>query len=744
MTIQETTTLHHSIVSHIQGQQLNRAIDELEQLVGATPDATLHERIDQVRMSYSFMLRYLSQGILDPERDNVLSHIINELSTIADMCLIALSERESPEVFYARRRELGATPLAVLAQEFRTQLNKLALLRSVNDDQRDQQTILQMTKACERAATNLFNKVWSTFPISQGDSELLGQLIADASLPEPVRCLLVMALMLGLMKFYDERKLELLIDCYVASDSAEVQIRALIAVLLALNCHRARARQSRGLQRHIDAMTETPAFASDMAMVLYRIVATRNTEHVTHRVTQEIMPDIMKATPDLISKLRQRDEIDPDELEANPEWQKMLEDNGIASKMEEFSQMQQDGSDVFISTFARLKTFPFFHTLSNWFLPYHSDHSVVVEAFGTDERILSEMVARAPFLCNSDRYSFALTLSNMPPSQRQMILTQTRQQMEGLDEELDEELAEQVIKNRNMNRDTIATRCVQDLYRFFNLFSRRREFIDAFASHVSNESAFMNVPYLEQYTDSAEALTLIGEFYLKNELYHEASICYERLLHTQDNVDPIVLQKAGYAHECESEFDEAISMYERYLLAYDDDVWTLKHLARCHEANGDFDKAVPHYEHIDRLQPNRVGNTLNLGYALMRSGRLDEAMQQYFKADLMDDTKHRAWRHIAWCAFLQGNDERSLDYYTRIINDGKPRKSDYINRGHVHLCKGLITDAIADYRRARPLCDGGIDELQQLIAADIAELEMRGMTPSDVYLIIDTLLMNDE
>ena len=732
MTTQEILKRRDEIVACIDKQELNQAIEHLSQLASSVPDAMLREHLEQVKMSYDFMLRYLSQGVLDPQRDDVLCHIVNELSSLTDQCVVALQERESPEVIYARRRELSNVRLSDLLDQYRTQVNKLSLLQSVDDSQRDQQALLQVTKQREQCETTIFNKVWSTFPTPKGDAELIEQFLADETIPVPARCLMVMALFLGLMKFYDETKLTLLIDSYASCHETDVQLRAIIAVLLTMNSYRQRVKRSRSLRQHIDAMTEVKSFTDDIAMVMYRLISTRNTDRVTRQVTQDIIPDIIKASPDLMRKLRdRRSEFDPDELEGNPEWQQMLEDNGVAAKMEQFSQLQQEGSDVLISMFSRLKSFPFFQTLSNWFLPYHSGHSVVMESFGEEDKLMRDMIAQAPFMCNSDRYSFCLTLRSMPESQRQLMVSQTRQQMEGLDE-LE---AEQVIERRNQRRDTIATRCVQDLYRFFKLFSRRGEFLAV----MDTEMDFTALPYLATYTDAPETLQVIAEFYLKNEFDHDAVKYFEHLLATQEQTDPIVLQKLGFAHERLGNTREALKQYKRYELANDNDLWTLRHIASCYRKLHIPDKALEYYERIDRIKPGQVSTTLNMGHALLENGRIDEALQYYFKADLMDETKHRAWRPIAWCDFLLGNDERSLDYYNRIIDGGKATMSDYVNRGHVHLCGQRIVEAIADYRQALALAGNDGAALRETVLADLPHLRARGITQQDVMLVLDAV-----
>ncbi len=75
--------------------------------------------------------------------------------------------------------------------------------------------------------------------------------------------------------------------------------------------------------------------------------------------------------------------------------------------------MQEDGGDVFMSTFANLKSFPFFSDVVNWFMPFHLDNLTVKNALGSELSAIGNLVLSSPFLCNGDKYSFILALSSV-------------------------------------------------------------------------------------------------------------------------------------------------------------------------------------------------------------------------------------------------------------------------------------------------------------------------------------------
>lgn len=731
MTVNEIKQSRERVCALLDESRVSEAFDALEPMLTEAGVWELREQVEQLQMSYRFMLQYLSQGIVDPQRHEVLTHITNGLYTIADQCSIALLEPLSHEVFYARRRELGTTPLDEIVGRLRVEQGKLNLLGSVSEGERDKQAIASIVQQAELHETSIFNKIWSTFPTPDSDVQCITALLADAALPDHTKCLVVSALLLGLLRVYDERKLLMLADAYTTSPSALVQLRALVGLLLALKLHNRRASQSAALASHLKAVADEEQLQRDLAMAQFLLARTRNTENITRRVQEDLMPGIMKLRPDMLRKLREQD-ADAIDLEANPEWQKMLEDSGMARKMEELNALQLDGSDVFISTFSRLKSFPFFQTLSNWFLPFHGQHSSVLQAFGADEAPLRTLVERAPFLCDSDRYSFSLSLATVPPSQRQLMISQINQHAAELSDIEREELPDP-----QRERERLTNMYVQDLYRFFHLFSRRREFPAAFDSDMD----FTEVPYLGDRISSPDSLQLVAEFYFNNHFYHDAIKHYNHLLAATRDADPHIFQKLGFCNQSIGQPAEALKQYRRYELADDSDLWTIKHIAACHRTLKHYDEALDCYRRALSLQPGNVATILNIGHCLLEQGRYNEALQHYFQADLAEEggQRHRAWRPIAWCSFLMGNDERSLDYCDRVIAHGDATAQDHLNRGHVLLAMQRVAEALDSYRQALRLMKDDAQALRQAIDADRHALAARGINTQDLPLLVDTI-----
>lgn len=733
MTIQEIEKTHQLASQCIDDAMVNEAFEHIGQLVSQLGNANMSDELVRLRMSYELMLKYLTQGVMDPQRDNILNGILQSLYTLNDQCYIGLMEPISPEVIYARRRELGRDSIVGTVDEYREALRELSLAQSAPHEQGDNHAILSRLQHAEALETKLFNRVWSSFPMTTDDAESIKLCITGDILPVHTRCLLVAALMLGLMKFYDENKLLILLEAYSLSDEAQVQLRALTCAMLAMLAHRKRTSGSQAIQDRLAAMLETPDFNHDVWSIQAQLARSRNTENIKQRVRNDLIPNIMKMRPDIIDKLKDKDSqvIDLSDIEANPDWQDWLDQSGITRKIEEFNAMQLEGSDVFIATFAHLKTFPFFKTLSNWFLPFYPAHSTVLENLGAGKLALAEVVQHAPYLCNSDKYSFCLSLGALPESQRSMMSAQLEEQNAALNEAQQGELPDE-----RKSRISIINAFVQDLYRFFKLFSRRREFIAV----MDNPGLDMTdcLP-LAQITRDSHVLELLGALYFKNAFYDDAIKCYTRLEGMEQVNDDHIYQKIGFAYQNAGKPEQALTYYSRYELLHENDAWNLRHIAACYRAIGKAELALDYYRRAEALCPDNISLVLTIGHVLLEQNRTREALQQYFKADLMDNAKHRAWRPIAWCSFLLSDYDRAIDYYDRIALDDKPSPQDLLNRGHVLLCQGKTQEAIETYRESLKGMNGDTSKFRAAFKDDGMELRLHGISAVDQALIPDAV-----
>ncbi len=723
------------VTQYLDSRQLVLALKNLKTMVDDTQQWELGEELMRLTTSYHFMLQYMSQGVLDPQRDNILSQIIADAYLLTDKTVIALAAPQSTHIFYQRNQQYKNKSLQSIIDDYVAECKNLQLADDV-DDENSSNAAINIQRRCETLESDIFNKVWSTFPTTTADVETISALLDNDKLPAHLKSLVLSALMLGLAKFFDVSKLKLLLNSYLSIKNTDLRLRALINAVVIIFLYRNRISVYKDVLETLKQLEEDSAFESDMRLIFTRLIHSRNTENISQKLRDIISPEINKMSSDLLKKIKGKTpgSLDITEIEENPQWQEWLDKSGITNKLEELNELQLQGGDVFISTFSKLKSFPFFNTLSNWFLPYHEKCSAVSAAFsGKKHHPLSALFNAMPILCDSDKYSMLLYMASAPEMQRNMLFQQFDAQREQF-EELQSDEAQSVVKMR----DNIVNRYIQDLYRFFKLFSRRREFMSIFDTNIK----LTDVDCLKPYICDTPTLSVIAEFYFKNGFFEDAIGFYRQMVANRD-ADPHVYQKIAFAYQSLGKYREALRNYSRYEFVDGSDAWNTKQMAQCHRSLHDYDAAIEYFNKALEISTQSVNLCLNVGHCYLDKGDYDNALQQYYKADFMPKAKHRAWRPIAWCSLLTGKHEQAVNYYEKIINDDTPSSQDYLNYGHVLQVMGRIADAITQYRKSLELEKNDEQAFSELYLADAKYIVNKMAVPANDYALILDAVIND-
>lgn len=720
-----------SIQSLLSEKRLAEAFAELRQTAQTLQNWQLNNRLDELEESYKYMIRYVADGCNDPQREEIHNGITAKLMELADITEQELTVQNSPKLYYETLRMERKYPrsLEALLEAYRECADKTALFYELPADKRDsdQERTLLMKK--EKAANAVFKHIWVTFPVTANEAGTLDKLFADADATAEIKELAMAATMLSLLEHYSEHLLLSLLDLYAANafNDASLSMKALCCALIAMHRHRDTIKHSSAISLRIANIADSERGRRDIMTVFLQFIRSRSTERISQKVRDELVPKLMKLSPEMRRKMRDGFSDDIEEMAKNPDWQEMLNKSGITDKMQELSRMQAEGSDVFLSSFARLKSFPFFNDVANWFVPFTPRHSSIFRVFtGNSGSMLLSMVDRTGAFCDSDKFSFALSVATMPDQHRSMMMAQFDEQQEQVINEMASSLP-----NPDKQRENTANKYVQSLYRFFNLFRSRNDFYNPFSTRLN----LIDVPFVSDALSDTKSLRLIAEFYFSMQCYTDALSTFGKVL-KQDSPTASDYQKTGYCHEQLKQYVLATADYEKVELLKPNDVWTLKHLALCYRAINDTEKAIANYKRAETLQPDNVALANNIANCLLEGGRIEEALKYFFKVDYLASKGERTMRPIAWCSFLIGNYSQSVDYYNRIIAK-QPGTNDYINRGHALLCSGQVKDAVESYMDA--VDKSGGSEVLKTLDDDRHYLLDAGVDKLTITLIFDKI-----
>lgn len=692
-------SLHDNISDLIARRRLLQAIDQIEATLPVyNASWQLRERINKLRTDYGYLRRYALDGVNDPGRAVMYDSIASQLLGMVDEVTRAAETAESPRLYFSSLRYENMQPdssIASLLDRYSDNVRQLgmALLGGLKDVKDAEGRSLRDVQ--EKLASRLFTLIWITHPLSDADYMALEAFLCDSTVGFGVKQQLMAALMLGALEIFDAARLCLLLSVYYRADEipAELRLIALASLMIAMWANRGRL-ADRKFADMLAAAAELPTWTADLRMVFIRLLKATDTERITGKMEREVIPSMMKIKPELDRKIREIKDLSDLEgmMEENPEWEEVFERSGLAEKLRELNELQSDGGDVMMVTFSRLKTFPFFSDMSNWFLAFDKDHSAVSAFDAHEADALKEIIAEMPYLCDSDKYSMMLSMNNIPAPQREMMMQQLRAGNINF-----AEISASSLRPDAERAENAVSKYIQNLYRFFNLFRRKNEFSNPF-------SRFINLPELKELSEWFDDDVFVretAEFYFKRGYYGETLAMFGRLTGEGAAASDQwqVYQKAGYCLQKLGRIDEALTMYGRSELTNPDNIWTLRRMAQCNRLLGHDEKALEYYRRLASLQADDLLTSLNIGMCLMQLRRFEEAMKEFFKVEYLDENSDRAWRPIAWCAFRMGDMARARTYSAKILASA-PKAEDYLNAGHIELADGKPREAADFYRKA--------------------------------------------
>ncbi len=714
MTLQEINKAYNRIIGSLDSKELKNAFDSIQSLISGSREISFQDKLNELQDTYKYMLRYRIEGAKDPMQEQIYNRIQTSSYELADRIRNKALAIESPLAFYSRRRSLQVQP-NVTFENLHLQLSKH--YATGNRAEYDAMLIV------------LFNKIWVSDPFTIEEAAVIKNILFDNELPFTAGCQIVSALMLGLQAAFDPEKLMLLFDA-ANYENEEIKVRALISILLTLYVYRKRTALYPQITNRLDALSETPGFTKAIRTITLRFILARETEKITRKLQNEIIPEMMKLSPKISNKINLKD-ITPEQLgeEMNPEWENIFADSSLGKKMEEFSELQQEGADVMHSTFVHLKSFPFFRELSNWLLPFTTEHSSFGDRFNQNngEKLMLDSMTLAAFMCNSDKYSLYFSMMQLPEEAKKMMMNQFDSQAT----EMIQQNKEELISKRG-KLEAITGQYIQDLYRFFKIYPGHLDFNDIFTMPLD----FHNLSILRPYISDEESLSSIAEFYLRKNYFSDALTIFNQLAETNQDSD-ILFQKIGYCKQMNDDLQGALDAYLRADLLNPGSKWVIRRIAGCYRSLKEPEEALKYYRRYEKLNPDNLSITISIGHCYLELRNYSEALKCFYKVDYLDGN-NKAWRPIAWCSFLTGKYDQARNYYKKILSN-QPNTQDLLNAGHTEWALQNIKGAIEFYRQAVEKENRDFYKFQEEFNQDIPDLIVAGIEDTEISLMMDQL-----
>jgi tetratricopeptide (TPR) repeat protein len=684
------------------------------------------------------MLKYSFELSDDPEKEKVYKHLMKSILELADDVRDDIILNKKLLGYYSIKTEVDRDAKLLAGRSgkifdnlsFQKEIEHILGETHLQEDNGKNHAIEEY----KRSLQNIFRTIWMTDKFHEDETNLVSQIIPSRSIPWYDKCILVSSLTLSLVRHFDVQKVNLLFDFFENKED-QVWQRALTGLLLGLYYHDRRLKYYPEIESRLKLIREEKDFSRNIEAIILQYLKARETEKVTRKIREEIFPEMMRIKSTLEEKLDLEDISSIKNIEEkNPEWETVFKDTpDLYAKLEEFSALQMEGSDVFISAFAMMKRFDFFDVLSNWFLPFYGDNEYVsrsLESLKTefDVPLFVEGMERSSVLCNSDKYSFCLNIKHMPTLQRTMMMEMFNMEIKAMNElASNDEMLDKFLRDR-----TIYTQYLQDIYRFFKLHPLKNEFEDIFDIPSGIEKSYMICLMISD----TKILRNIGEFYFEKGYYQEAINLFSNLPYDENNFE--VFEKIAYCYQRLGNYSKALENYHKAELFDKNKNWIYKKIAFCSRKLGDFKSALKYYKELEKEDPENLFIQLYIGHTYMEMEDFETALKYYFKVEYRDPSNKKIFRPIAWSSFVTGKFDVATKYFEKAIRN-KPNKNDFVNIAHIDWCTGDKKMAIENYKKSLIIAGADFEWLTKVFEQDRKYLMKYGIKEFDIPLMIDYL-----
>ncbi|MBO8437336.1 MAG: tetratricopeptide repeat protein [Bacteroidetes bacterium] len=722
---------YNGIISNLEKRRLKVVFDALRELISPINDGALNDKLESLETTYKYMIKYMLDGVTDPQREKLYKTLLSDLYEISDIAVDKHLAKTASSFYYDKRRYYALSKtlsLPTALKNLREAQDQLTAVLDVEDANIPASTITSLRRKVEACQDELFTQLLVEYPVSSETYEVAKQLIDTAFTDRDTVCLAVSAITLGTLSNYDERKIHLLADAYERNIDEEVRQRALCGLIILLYIYRNRVALSEALTVRMEIMSGDRRFRRNVRNQFIQFIRTMETERISDIFTKEILPEMLKIAPGLQDKITNWDKGSDilNMADKNPDWEDLLASSGISKRLKELNDLQIEGADVLLTTFSSLKSFPFFSKIANWLRPYNKNNSEISGAFSGLGN-LTGVIEASRFMCNSDKYSFALAITHLPPQQRDMMINRLPGGREEAEEIMKSDSDGEAAVSKN-----ISNQYIQDLYRFFKLAPAGFKNKDIFAEHLNLPESALLRPIFED----EETLRIIGEYYFKKEYYGYAENYFMKLLQKHPE-DAVLHQKAGYCKQMQKDYEGAISEYQKADII-SSDFWTLRHLVSSCRSAGRIKEALEYCREALSIKPDNLTVEMQCGHCLLALGQYEEALKHYYKVAYLSGENIKVWRPIAWCSFLVGKIPAAESYYERILS-ATPTSEDYLNAGHVALVTKQFRKAVELYKKSKDALKDDTGKFYKSFAQDKEILQKRGVEDEEIAIMLDQL-----
>lgn len=679
---------------------LSEYIQQLQTRLANLSNWDLNDQLQQVYDTYQSMLHYMVMGVEDANMESMQRSLWHKAIMLDWKAQRIRRIQANPNSRYAvmMRSHPSFDSIEDILNQFITiaEISERRMSKEGNaykGGKNDQEASKEYFQKMDKCNQDLFNLVWTSDYWTKSNAELAARFLKTEAVGSFSRCVLISAVTLALTEMWDIHKALFLINAYETDTSVQVSQRALVGFVLALRLYSPLITYYPELKKRLYALEQREDFVPELQETFMQLQYSSLTDTVINQIDDDLMMLIMnnpkaREKAGIVSFSMSNPKTDkgaPSELGDNDSEELSSElSSRIEKHMQKVRDSFNDGADVHYATFSSAKSQPFFSSISHWFYPFTStvpELSFLSIYKGSELGKRIERMFLYNGMCSSDAYSLCGILSRVGEVSRESLeqqLSDMFREANFLDDDDTFKLQQEVVKSPKIVR----RKYIHDLYRFFRLYPYNQQFNNPFDTSRYGIFTPFSIPVIRIITtrDNENRLTY-GSFLMQRGCYEEALSIFHRYLDVMDD-DANVWQNVGFCEQKLGKLKAAKLSYIKADALMPSTRWTLSHLGNVAFQTGDYKEARDAYQQLLDTDQDNVKYITRLATCHMRFGEYNEALRLLYKANYLEEGNSEVRSLLAQALIHLYDNEKALTY-----------ADDAILRTLIHVCDGNLQQA---------------------------------------------------
>lgn len=725
----EFSTLNEIRSILLEDGDLGRALRLSEEFFRSYPAQSPDSRLQDIRSDYGRMKDFVLRGYDDSERDALYHQLLRRLyHVVSDMRLGVLLRRNATyQSAAARASRVSFTPDSV-REGLESFVQETALL-SLEPNQKSKEEIYDRH---QQLLTSLFDHILVSPQWSESMSRYYSQLLLSPTIDMQDAELLVSAIMLSCLNIFDIHKFHTLFHVSLGAVDEPLRQRALVGWAFCLDNAHDYTRLFPEIRKWMATYVSDEDRCTDFMELQKQVLLCIHADKDAQTIQQNIMPEIMRNqnfTVDRLGIHEKEDDPMNDILHPDASDKRMEEMERLYRQMLD---MQKQGSDIYFGGFSKMKRFPFFYQLCNWFMPFSVEHPALrhMKERVRNTKILDLIFSNGPF-CDSDKYSFAIAMNTVIDRIPANLVEMMNSGEMALGPSVSSQEQGQPVYVRRLY--------LQDLYRFFMLYQQKNDFYSPFSYDSPLPGRYFFVNKVFSNTLLGRCAARMMQFMVRHQqlsLAKDIADAYPEVGKDAEGVRMMALcrEKEGLA-------EEAARLYERVDEMRQGDEAALRCAARLRFSLKQHELAMAEYETLCRMSPDNLSYQMGRCVVSLWTDKIGEGVNKLYELSFNYPDNLDIQRALAWGLLVQGKPRQAEAIYDRLLHGRQHEAADYLNAGYSKWFQRKVSDAVMLFRNY--VADGRHD-IAKALADDGDLLTACHIGAVERYIMIDIVSSSDE